>query len=164
MATKDLLLQELAAEAGKTRAALQRVPADKAEFKPHAKSMSLGRLAAHLAQLGGFAHPILTQPQLDFATAGMKPLPFNSVPQLLESYDAGVAAVRSDLGKLDEPAWTDPWKLCMGEQVFFSGSRFLAYRAMYANHIVHHRAQLGVYLRLLSVPVPSTYGPSADEQ
>ncbi|HVA64993.1 MAG TPA: DinB family protein, partial [Terriglobales bacterium] len=62
-----------------------------------------------------------------------------------------------------DAAWSEPWKLSMGETVFFSGSRFAAYRAMYLNHLVHHRAQLGVYLRLLGVPVPSTYGPSADE-
>ncbi|MGH9413520.1 MAG: DinB family protein [Terriglobales bacterium] len=163
MAIADLLLAELEEEGKKTRRTLERVPAAKKDFKPHEKSTSMGKLAAHLAQLGGFGVAILTTPQLDFATAGMKPLAFESVPQLLEKFDQGQGAVRQALGTVGDGAWNEPWKLCMGEQVFFAGSRFVAYRSMYANHIVHHRAQLGVYLRLLNVAVPSIYGPSADE-
>ncbi len=163
MAIRDLLVNELNMEAKRTRAALGRVPADKAEWKPSPKSTALGKLSAHVAQLGGFAVPILTQPELDFATAGMKPLAFESVAQLLQAFDGGLAATQQALGKIDDGAWSDNWKLRMGENVFFDDNRFNAYRAMFANHLVHHRAQLGVYFRLLGVAVPATYGPSADE-
>ncbi len=163
MAIHDLLLAELEGEAVRTRASLERVPADKADWAPHAKSMKLGKLAAHLAQLGGFGVIMLTTPGLDFATSGMKPLVFESAAQARAAFDQGVAAVKAELSKLPDDAWTQPWTLRMGDKVFFSGSRFHAYRAMYLNHMVHHRAQLGVYLRLLEVPVPSVYGPSADE-
>jgi uncharacterized damage-inducible protein DinB len=163
MAIHDLLLQELEGEAVRTRATLERVPADKADWAPHAKSMKLGKLAAHVAQLGGFGVAMLTKPELDFATAGMKPLVFESPAQSVAAYEQGVAAVKAELRKLPDEAWTQPWALRMGDTVFFSGNRFNAYRAMYLNHMVHHRAQLGVYLRLLGVAVPSVYGPSADE-
>ncbi|MGH9467613.1 MAG: DinB family protein [Terriglobales bacterium] len=162
MPIRDLLLQELDNETAKTRATLARVPAQP-NYKPHDKSMALGRLSAHVAQLQGFGYAILTTPQLDFATAGMKPLEFESSEQLVREFEAGVQQLRQALEKTDDAAWSQPWKLCAGEQVFFTGSRFAAYRAMYANHVVHHRAQLGVYFRLLGVPVPSIYGPSADE-
>lgn len=164
MAVHDLLIAELDNEAPKTRAALARVPAEHADFKPHEKSTPLGKLAAHVAQLGGFGYLILTAPLLDFATAGMKPLQFASADQLVREFGAGLGRVRTALASTSDAAWNEPWKLCHGEQVFFSGSRFTAYRGMYLNHLVHHRAQLGVYLRLLNVAVPSTYGPSADEQ
>src|SRR6185437_10517218 len=85
------------------------------------------------------------------------------VAQLVKVFDGGVAAVRAALAKVPDEAWAQPWKLSMGETVFFKDTRFNAYRAMYLNHLVHHRAQLGIYLRLVGVPVPSTYGPSADE-
>lgn len=164
MPIHDYLVTEVETEAAKTRAALERVPANKADYKPHDKSMPLGKLAAHVAQLNGFGVAILSGPGLDFATANMKPLAFESPAQLVAEMDNGVAAVKAALQATPDAAWSEPWKLSHGEMVFFSGSRFAAYRAMYLNHLVHHRAQLGVYLRLLGVPVPSTYGPSADEQ
>jgi len=164
MATSDLLIQELEGEAPKTRATLRRVPADKAAYTPHSKSMPLGKLAAHVAQLSGFGYVIVTQPSLDFQTAGMKPLQFESAEQLVATYNQGLDAVKSALAKAADANWNDPWKLHSGDTVFFQGTRFTAYRAMFANHIVHHRAQLGVYLRLLGIAVPSVYGPSADEQ
>lgn len=163
MPYRDLLLSELQLETSKTRPFLERVPADKADFKPHEKSMTLGRLSAHVAQLGGFAVPVLTAPALDFLTSGMKPLAFESPAQLVAAFDAGLEATKAALAKTDDSAWTDPWQLRRGDTVFFNGTRYLAYRAFFANHIPHHRAQLGVYFRLLGVPVPGTYGPSADE-
>ncbi|MGH9394604.1 MAG: DinB family protein [Terriglobales bacterium] len=163
MAINQLLLRELEAELKKTRVALERVPAGKADFTPHPKSMPMGKLAAHIAQLGGFGMPILNAPGLDFATAGMKPQPPAASAELVQLFEHGVAQVRSALAQVPDPAWSEPWKLHHGETVFFQGTRFEAYRAMYLNHIVHHRAQLGVYLRQAGVAVPSTYGPSADE-
>jgi uncharacterized damage-inducible protein DinB len=163
MSIATLLLPELDSEAKIARATLARVPADKVDFRPAVKSMTLGRLAAHVAQLGGFGTKILTAPGLDFATAGMKPLQFESAEQVVKALDEGIGASRAALAAVADSAWQDRWKLSNGAHVILESSRFEAYRAMFLNHIVHHRAQLGVYLRLLDVPVPSTYGPSADE-
>jgi uncharacterized damage-inducible protein DinB len=163
MRLADLLLQEFDTEAQKTRTTLQRVPAGKGEFAPHSKSMPLGKLAPHVAQLSGFGMIILTQPGLDFATTKSTPLPFESADQLVRVFDEGTASVRAALQGMPDDRWDDPWKLSAGGRTIFEGSRFLAYRQMFLNHIVHHRAQLGVYLRLNDAPVPSTYGPSADE-
>jgi len=164
MPVSDLLLIEFDEEVKKTRTMLERVPADKKDFAPHPKSAPLGKLAPHVAQLATFGHVILTTPALDFATAGMKSLTFESTAQLIKAFDEGAAQTRSDLQKTSDAAWTEPWKLSFGGKPIFSGSRFLAYRQMFLNHIVHHRAQLGVYLRMNEKPVPATYGPSADDK
>ena len=163
MKISNFLATELEHELPRTRATLERVPADKAAWAPHARSMPLGKLAAHVAQLGGFGLTVATLPMLDFMTAGMKPLVFESAAQVVKALEAGTASVRAALAKVEDAAWDDPWKLCAGERVIFEGTRFAAWRAMYLNHMVHHRAQLGVYLRLLGLPVPGVYGPSADE-
>jgi uncharacterized damage-inducible protein DinB len=163
MRINDLLLAEFEEEVKKTRTTLERVPSGKIDYAPHGKSMPLGRLAPHVAQLVGFGHVILTTPALDFTTANITPLPFESGAQLARAVDEGAAQVREALRALPEAAWSEPWKLSFGGTVLFEGTRFLAYREMFINHIVHHRAQLGVYLRLNDVPVPSTYGPSADD-
>ena len=164
MKTNDLLLAELDAEIANTRKTLERVPSGKDDFAPHPKSMPLGRLAPHVAQLGGFGLVVLTTPSLDFATAKFTPLKLESAAQLVREFNDGTAKVRSALQALDENAWTDPWTLAANGKPIFSGTRFLAYREMFLNHVVHHRAQLGVYLRLLGEPVPATYGPSADDR
>jgi uncharacterized damage-inducible protein DinB len=159
----DLLLSEFDEEARKTRRLLERVPAGQAEFAPHAKSTTLGRLAPHVAQLAGFGLEILTTPGLDFSQRTYKPLPLESAEELVRVFDEGAARVRSALQNIRDEAWSEPWKLSMQGKTLFEGTRFLAYRQMFLNHIVHHRAQLGVYLRLTDQPVPGTYGPSADE-
>lgn len=164
MPTTELLLLELDEEIKKTRATLERVPADKKEFAPHPKSMPLGKLAPHVAQLSGFGLTILTTPEYDFSTGSIKPLPFESSAQLVKAFDDGVAQVRSALQATPEAAWNENWKLSFQGKTIFAGSRFLAYREMFLNHVVHHRAQLGVYLRLNDEPVPATYGPSADDR
>jgi uncharacterized damage-inducible protein DinB len=163
MPISDLLLPELDEEMKKTRTALERVPADKKEFAPHAKSMPLGKLAPHVAQLANFGLTILTTPELDFSKGSMKPLPFESSAQLLQAFDEGARKVRAALQATPDKAWTENWKLSFQGKSIFEGTRFLAYRQMFVNHVVHHRAQLGVYLRLNDKPVPATYGPSADD-
>jgi uncharacterized damage-inducible protein DinB len=163
MPISELLLPELDEELKKTRTTLERVPADKPDFAPHAKSMKLGKLAPHVAQLVGFGLTILTTPELDFSKSTIKPLPFESVPQLLKAFDEGAAQVRAALKSTPDKAWTENWKLSFQGKTIFEGQRFLAYREMFLNHLVHHRAQLGVYLRLNDRPVPATYGPSADD-
>jgi len=162
MPINELLLAEFEEEARKTRATLERVPA-KPDFAPHSKSMPLGKLAPHVAQLGGFGISVLTTPQLDFATSNYKPLPFESAGQLVRAFDEGCAGVRAALKSTPDSAWQQNWKLLINGKAIFDGTRFLAYRQMFLNHLVHHRAQLGVYLRLNEQPVPATYGPSADE-
>jgi len=159
----ELLLSEFDEEAKKTRAMLERVPM-KADYKPHAKSMPLGKLAPHVAELPGFGLTILTTPELDFGSGPprVRP-PFESPEQLVKAFDEGAAKVRAALKNTPESAWTENWKLGFGGKPIFSGSRFLAYRQMFLNHLVHHRAQLGVYLRLNDTPLPATYGPSADD-
>jgi uncharacterized damage-inducible protein DinB len=163
MPISELLLPEFDEEMKKTRTTLERVPADKAEFAPHPKSMPLGRLAPHVAQLAGFGLSVLTTPQVDFSTGSYKPLPFESVAQLVRALDEGAAKVRRALVGLPDEAWKQNWKLLFQGKPLFDGPRFLAYREMFLNHLIHHRAQLGVYLRLNGQPVPATYGPSADE-
>jgi uncharacterized damage-inducible protein DinB len=163
MGINELLLAEFDAEMKSTRTTLERVPADKPEFTPHPKSMPLGKLAPHVAELPGFGLTILTTPELDFSQASYKPVPLESAAQLVKVFDEGATKTRNALVGLREDAWNDPWKLAMGGKVLFAGSRFLAYRQMFLNHLVHHRAQLGVYLRLNGQPVPAIYGPSADE-
>lgn len=158
----DLLLLEFDEEAKKTRAMLERVPM-KADFKPHAKSMPLGKLAPHVAELAGFGHTILTTPELDFGTGTRSRVPFESPAQLVAAFDAGAEKVRSALKNTPDAAWNENWKLSFQGRTIFNGSRFLAYRQMFLNHLVHHRAQLGVYLRLNDTPLPGTYGPSADD-
>ncbi len=163
MPIRDLLLLEFDGEMNRTRTTLERVPEDKQDFVPHAKSMPLARLAAHVAQLPDFGVVVLTTPELDFAKGSFKPVAFESAAQLVSVLDDGAAKVRAALQNLPDEAWTQSWKLSFQGKPIFDGSRFLAYRQMFLNHLVHHRAQLGVYLRLNEKPVPATYGPSADD-
>ena len=160
----ELLLVEFDEEAKKTRAMLERVPM-KADFAPHARSMPLGKLAPHVAELAGFGVSILTTPELDFGSGPprVRP-PFESPEQLVKAFDEGAAKVREALKNTKDDAWTESWKLSFQGKPLFAGSRFLAYRQMFLNHLVHHRAQLGVYLRLNDTPLPATYGPSADDR
>ena len=163
MSVTDLLLGEFDAEMKTTRATLERVPFDKQGFKPHTKSMPLDKLAPHVAELAGFGATILTTPELDFGTAPQRTRPPFESAGLLKIFDENVAKARAALKGLSDEAWTQPWKLSFQGKPIFSGTRFLAYRQMFLNHLVHHRAQLGVYLRLNDKPVPATYGPSADD-
>jgi uncharacterized damage-inducible protein DinB len=164
MPINDLLLTEFDEEVKKTRTMLERVPLGKGDFAPHEKSMTLGRLAPHVAELAGFGLAVLTQPGLDFAQGTYTPLPFESAAQLVRVFDEGTAKVRGALKGVPDAAWSEPWKLSFQGKPIFEGTRFMAYRQMFLNHIVHHRAQLGVYLRLNGAPLPATYGPSADDR
>lgn len=163
MSINELLLTEFDEEMKKTRTTLERVPADKRDFAPHPKSMPLGKLAPHVAQLAGFGVTVLTTPEFDFSKGSYKPVPLESSEQLVKVFDEGAAQVRSALQNMRDDAWTQNWKLSFQGKPIYEGSRFQAYRAMFLNHLVHHRAQLGVYLRLNEKPVPATYGPSADD-
>jgi hypothetical protein len=164
MTISDFLLSEFDAEAKTTALTLERVPM-KADFAPHTKSMPLGKLAPHVAELPGFGHTILTTPELDFSAGPPRVRPgFESPEQLVRAFEEGAAKLRTALKQTSEAAWNEPWKLSFQGKTIFAGSRFLAYREMFLNHLVHHRAQLGVYLRLNDKPVPASYGPSADDK
>jgi uncharacterized damage-inducible protein DinB len=159
----DLLMSEFDDEARKTRATLERVPM-KADFAPHPKSMPLGKLAQHVAELADFGLTILTTPELDFSGLNRPPFSFDSAEQLVKVFDEGAEKIRAALKNTPDEAWAQDWKLSFQGMPVFSGSRFLAYRQMFLNHLVHHRAQLGVYLRLNDKPLPAIYGPSADDR
>ncbi len=163
MSFNDLLLVEFDAEVKKTRTALERVPMDQPEFAPHTKSMKLKSLAPHVAQLMDFGGTILTTPALDFGATSWTPLPFDTAENLVQAFDKGAARTRTALAAMPEDGWREEWKLAWNGAPIFTGTRFQAYREMFLNHLVHHRAQLGVYLRLNEKPVPATYGPSADD-
>ena len=162
MTISEALGSELDHEVVLTRATLERVPY-KPEFVPHPKSMPLGRLAALVAQLTSFGSSVLESDLVDFSAGGWKPLPFESAVQLVRAFDEGAARLRPVLAATTDDAWAANWKLLWQGKSLFDGSRFLAYRQMFLNHLVHHRAQLGIYLRLNGVAVPAVYGPSADE-
>jgi uncharacterized damage-inducible protein DinB len=163
MTISEALLPEFDQEIANTRRTLERVPSVP-EFAPHPKSMKLGDLAPHVAQLAEFGLTVLTTPQFEFTAGSYSPLEFESAAQLVKVLDEGAATVRQALIGTPNEAWSERWKLIFERTVLFEGSRFLAYRQMFLNHVVHHRAQLGVYLRLNGVAVPAIYGPSADEQ
>jgi uncharacterized damage-inducible protein DinB len=163
MSISELLILEFDEEMKNTRTTLERVPADKKDFAPHSKSMPLGKLASHVAQLPSFGLTVLTTPELDFSKGSFTLLQFESPEQLVKALDEGAAKVRTALQNTGDEAWNENWKLSFQGHSIFNGSRFLAYREMFLNHLVHHRAQLGVYLRLNAKPVPAIYGPSADD-
>lgn len=163
MSVSELLLPEFDEEMKTTRTTLERVPFDKKDFAPHPKSMPLDKLAPHVAELAGFGVTILTTPELDFSSGGPRTRPLFESAALLKVFDENVTKARAALMNTSDDAWTENWKLSFQGKKIFSGSRFLAYRQMFLNHLVHHRAQLGVYLRLNGKPLPATYGPSADD-
>jgi uncharacterized damage-inducible protein DinB len=166
MAISEALLPEFNQEAATTRKFLERLPEDKLNFKPHEKSMVLGRLAGHIAEMPGWGTTTLETEQLDFAPVGappFQPLVAASREHVLGEFDKGVAAFRVALPKTSDQDFMKPWTLLSGGKVLFAMPRVAVIRSMVLNHIIHHRAQLGVYYRLTGVPVPPTYGPSADE-
>jgi uncharacterized damage-inducible protein DinB len=166
MPIKDLLLPEFDQELRKTRTVLERVPEalDKHNFKPHEKSMPMAKLAAHVAQLPSFLTVMLGTSEFDSSKSDRKPLIMQSRAQLLACFDKLSAEAHALLEETSDRAMHETWKLSKGDQSIYDGSRYNAIRFMFFNHMIHHRAQLGVYLRLNEIPVPATYGPSADEK
>jgi uncharacterized damage-inducible protein DinB len=163
MSLCQTLAAEMRQEAKTTRRLLERVPEGSFDWKPHEKSMSLGRLAAHVAELPELIIPALTQPELDFASGAFKPFNPTSTAGLLEKFDRNIEAAAGLLEKQPDDRMGEKWRLRSGDHVLFEMPRALVVRFVGLNHVIHHRGQLSVYLRLLDVPLPSIYGPSADE-
>ena len=156
-------LAELENEAKVTRTCLERVPADKFDWKPHEKSMTFGRLASHCAEMFGWTKETLKQDVLDFATADFKPFEPKSTEELLAFFDERIATAKRVLGETPDETFMTDWTMRNGEQVYMTMPKVAVMRSFVMNHIIHHRGQLSVYLRLNDIPVPSIYGPSADE-
>lgn len=168
MALRDTILPEFDHEMATTRRTLERIPEDKPDWKPHEKSMSMGRLAGHLAELPSFVGTALRDDSFNIRPAGgnpssRKPLFMTSRKQLLEDFDRNVAELRATLASASDETLMKTWTLFAGDKTIFSAPRIGVIRSFCLNHVIHHRAQMGVYLRLNDVPVPSVYGPSADE-
>jgi uncharacterized damage-inducible protein DinB len=162
MPLKDALLAEFDHEIGTTRKLLERVPDDRLAWKPHEKSMTLGRLATHLASIPRWAGLILNDTSFDLA-AGPPPEPDRtSGTAVLSLFDESRRQARAAMDKLDAE-YHATWTLMRGGQEVFSIPRIAALRSFVLSHLIHHRGQLSVYLRLIDVPVPAIYGPSADE-
>ena len=142
---------------------LERIPETDPQWKPDAKSMPIGRLAVHVATLPDFFMNIMSGPEMDMATRKFPDMTFVSTARLLAEHERASSAARATLAAASDADLQENWKLRFGEKVFLDAARMLLYRTMFLNHVVHHRAQLGVYMRLLGIPVPGLYGPSADE-
>ena len=162
MTAIDSILRELDQEAATTRRVLERVPEDKLTWKPHPKSMSLGRLAMHVAEINGSISEMSLADSFDFGS-GRRGVDATSRAELLEVFEKGLARAKEIVAQTDEARARAEWSFMMGEKKMGSMPRSALFRSIMMNHLYHHRGQLSVYLRLLDVPVPSIYGPSADE-
>ncbi len=160
----EVLLAELKQEAEITKNILQRVPLEKADWAPHEKSMKLGRLASHVAEVPGWIAYTLSADELDFAKMDYKPFVPDSTEALLEHLDKNVKIALTALENANDEELLKPWTMRSGEQIFFTKCKQEVVRTMCYSHLVHHRAQLGVYLRMLDVALPGSYGPTADEK
>jgi len=145
-----------------TRRVLERVPDEHLDWRPHEKSFTLRELATHVANLPRWVGITFTTPSFDYLTLPRSE-PGASAAALLERFDALVAEAREQLTSSTPEAWEDTWSLSAGDRELFAMPRAACYRSFIMNHLIHHRGQLTVYLRLLNVPIPGLYGPSADE-
>ena len=166
MSISQALLPEFDHEMSNTRKTLERIPESDLTWKPHPKSMPLGRLAGHVAEMPGWAVPTIAQDSLDIAPPGSQ-RPQGAVAQsrqhALDLFDKNVADARAAIAGATDVQLMKPWSLLAGGKTIFTMPKIAVLRSMIMNHTIHHRAQLCVYLRLNNIPVPALYGPSADE-
>jgi len=161
VSTKELFLTEFDQEMATTRKILERVPFEKFDWVPHAKSTPLGRLANHVATMPRFAPHVIDEEK--FVMTRTAPLDVKSTADIVAAFDDLAAKARASLAATTDENLAGEWEFLFGEQLLFKGSRAAAYRSFFMDHLIHHRAQLGVYLRLNDVAIPGSYGPSADE-
>lgn len=162
----ESLLPEFDQEMDATRRVLERVPADKLGWGPHEKSMTLGRLATHLAELPGWCEVMLNESEFDIAPPGGQqytPKAADSTADILALFDDNRKKAREMLAAMSDGDLMRPWTLKRGGEDLFTAPRIGVFRRNLLNHVIHHRGQLTVYLRLTGVPVPQTFGPTADE-
>ena len=165
MAIKDAFIGELTYESSMTKKMLERVPLDKKDWKPHEKSMSLGRLATHVAENTHWVSYIHHIDDFDFLKDyNFKPVTASTTDELLNIFQTNLDKAIADLSSMSDDDFSKNWTVRRGEQVMSTTPKKIAIRGWAFNHMVHHRGQLSVYLRLLNVPVPGMYGPSADER
>ncbi|MCI0662793.1 MAG: DinB family protein [Acidobacteria bacterium] len=162
MRIADSILMEIDQEAATTRRLLERVPEGKLSWRPHPKSMTLGQLAWHVAQTQGRVVDAVSVDTMEVPDFGIQPSA-ETKTQLLSEFDAGLAHAKEVINRWDDATANSSWTLTREGQVLMSLTRLGFMRAVGMNHLYHHRGQLSVYLRLLDVPLPSIYGPSADE-
>lgn len=155
------LIQEFEMEAATTRRVLERVPSDKLAWVPHVKSMSLGKLAMHLATAPGFISSWPINDRYEFS-GDPTPAP-SSTADIVAAHDRGLAQVKENLRRIGDAGLGSPWVAAAGGKTLMTMTKAAVLRSLLMNHTYHHRGQLSVYLRLLDVPVPAIYGPSADE-
>ncbi len=156
-------LAELQHEAATTRTMLERLPAEKFDWTPHEKSMTTSRLATHIADMFNWITVTLTTNVLDFSVEDMKPFEPKTTAELLDHFDKYVAEATEALTNAKDETFFENWTLKNGEVEYFTMPKIAVLRTFCFNHIIHHRGQLSVYLRLNDIPVPPIYGPSADE-
>jgi uncharacterized damage-inducible protein DinB len=161
MNTSAIPLKEFDEEMATTRRLLERVPSEKGEWKPHPKSFSLGHLAQLVAWMPGWIPRTLREPHIDLAQAGS--YSYEKTETLLQQFDQNANAAHDALASVVGDALNEPWSLKHGDNVLFTSARGEVTRQT-LRHLVHHRGQLTVYLRLLDIPIPSIYGPTADEK
>jgi uncharacterized damage-inducible protein DinB len=167
MAIRDALLPEFDQEMKTTRKCLERIPEDKFSFKPHPKSFDMQGLAVHIATMVDWATTTFQTDSFDYAPVGgepYKPPVAKTTAELLAMFDKGVTECRAALAAAEDEAMLHPWSLQAGGNTLFTMPRVAVLRTMIFNHIVHHRGQLTVYMRMCDIPVPAVYGPSADEK
>jgi len=167
LAIVDLLLPEFDEEMAATRRMLERVPDGHTTWQPHPRSMTLGRLATHVAEVPSWVVRSLTQDGHDTAPPGSppyQPLILDSTAEILQRFDHNVVEARRALAAAADAEFAKPWTFRRAGQVIWTKPKHDVFRRMGMSHMVHHRAQLGVYLRLREIAIPGMYGPSADEQ
>ena len=164
MAYKDALIAKLKSESAQTKKMLEKVPLDKASWKPHNKSMSVGRLATHVAEIPHWISRIVTIDDFDFLVHGFSSHVAASTEELITIFNDKLNKAIADLELMDDESFDKIWTVRSGEQVFYKLKKKVGVRSWGLNHLIHHRGQLSVYLRLLDIPVPGMYGPSADEK
>ncbi|MGA9115871.1 MAG: DinB family protein [Bacteroidota bacterium] len=163
MSISQSLLPEFDHEMASTRKTLERIPDEKLAWKPHEKSFTMGALATHLATLPSWTGVTLQTDRLDISQPFDRPSP-TSRKEILAIFDKQVGEARAALAAADDRALAAPWTLANGAETVFTMPKVAVLRTFVMNHLIHHRAQLGVYLRLNNIPVPAIYGQSADEQ
>lgn len=163
MRIADGLLPEFDREMDATRRTLERIPAQRLDWRPHEKSFAMGALGAHIANLPNWAVMTVEQDRFDMSGPAPKTEVPESVEDILALFDSSVAAARAAIAGAGDETLLAPWSLVNGGETAFTMPRIAVLRSFVMNHLIHHRAQLAVYLRLNDIPVPALYGPSADE-